>query len=395
MRETNLLIIGAGPFGLALAAQAAHAGTEHLVAGKPMEFWRRNMPKGMYLRSASDWHLDPINLHTIEAFLQSQGKTTGDVEPLSLDFYLSYAEWFQQEKNIRPLPVYIRQLDYDAITKEFVAITQQEQEQTAGAGAGGDTIRAQNVVLAPGFKHFMHVSDDLQRRLPPGRFQHTAEFVDFSTARNRRYLIIGGRQSAFEWAALLLESGASAVHLSHRHPSPAFAESDWSWVNPLVDGIVEDPSWFRRLTDDEKDAIAQRMWAEGRLKVEPWLEPRLRDERVKFWPHTEVSSCSQTSDGGLIAELSNGETVGCDQIVLATGYKVDIAKLPFLASGNILEQLETRNGFPVLDDHFETTVPRLFITSLPATQDFGPFFGFTIAVRASAKLICERLMSGA
>jgi len=114
---------------LALAAQAAHAGTEHLVVGKPMEFWRRNMPKGMYLRSASDWHLDPINLHTIEAFLQSQGKTTGDVEPLSLDFYLSYAEWFQQEKNIRPLPVYIRQLDYDAITKEFVAITQQEQEQ--------------------------------------------------------------------------------------------------------------------------------------------------------------------------------------------------------------------------------------------------------------------------
>jgi len=137
------------------------------------------------------------------------------------------------------------------------------------------------------------------------------------------------------------------------------------------------------------------MWAEGRLKVEPWLELRLRDERVKLWPQTEVSSCSQTSDGGLIAELSNGETVGCDQIVLATGYKVDIAKLPFLASGNILEQLETRNGFPVLDDHFETTVPRLFITSLPATQDFGPFFGFTIAVRASAKLICERLMSGA
>ena len=31
---------------------------------------------------------------------------------------------------------------------------------------------------------------------------------------------------------------------------------------------------------------------------------------------------------------------------------------------------------------------------MPATQDFGPFFGFTIAVRASAKLICEAVVRG-
>ena len=77
--ETDLLIIGAGPFGLAIAAQASHLGIDHLIVGKPMEFWRKNMPQGMLLRSACDWHLDPVNMHTIERFLESRGQTPHDV----------------------------------------------------------------------------------------------------------------------------------------------------------------------------------------------------------------------------------------------------------------------------------------------------------------------------
>ena len=378
-RETNLLIVGAGPFGLAIAAQAAHDGIEHLIVGKPMEFWRRNMPKGMFLRSACDWHLDPLDVHTIEAFLRTQGKTPRDVEPLSLEFYLSYVEWFEKQKGIQPLPVYIQKLERN---DHFVATT-----------IDGNLISAQRVVLAPGFKHFAHTPPNLKAKLPKGRYQHTCEFVDFSEALNKRYLIIGGRQSAFEWAALLREAGAAAVHISHRHASPAFAVADWSWVNPLVDSIFQNPNWFRRLSQSQKDAISHRMWAEGRLKVEPWLESRLKDNRVKVWAQTEVTSCTQQEDGELVVTLTNGEILNVDQIVLATGYKVEIAQLPLLAAGNLLDQLETRNGFPVLDDHFETSVPGLFITSMPAAQDFGPFFGFTISVRTSAKLICERLVS--
>jgi FAD-dependent urate hydroxylase len=378
-REINLLIIGAGPFGLAVAAGAAHERIEHLVVGKPMEFWQRNMPKGMFLRSACDWHLDPQNVHTIEAYLQEQGKTPRDVEPLSLDFYLSYVEWFQKQKNIQPLPVYIQELE--RLDDHFVATT-----------IDGDIIKAQNVVLAPGFKHFAHMPEELKAKLPANRFKHTAEFVDFSDARNKRYLIIGGRQSAFEWAALLLEAGAAAVHLSYRHASPTFEEADWTWVNLLVDSMVENPSWFRRLSQAEKDAISHRMWAEGRLKLEPWLEPRLKDERVRVWPHTELADCIQQENGELAIALTSGETFDVDNVILATGYKVSIANLPYLAVGNLFRQLETLKGFPVLDDHFETSVPGLFITSMPAAQDFGPFFGFTVSVRTSAKLICERLV---
>jgi len=377
--ETELLIIGAGPFGLALAARASHLGIEHLMAGKPMEFWRKHMPRGMYLRSACDWHLDPQNIHTIESFLQSRGQTPHDVEPLSLEFYLSYAEWFQQQKQITTLPSYICELHHTG-DHHFTVFT-----------AAGDTIHARNVALAPGFRHFANVPDELKALLPAGRYEHTCRFTDFSSASNQRYLIIGGRQSAFEWAALLLEAGASEIFISHRHDSPAFKTSDWSWVNPLVDAMAENPNWFRRLSQEEKDAVSQRQWAEGRLKLEPWLEPRLAGHRVKVLPRTEVVAC-QEQDGELIVTLSNGEEIHCDQIILATGYKVDITRLPLLSSGNVLDQLATRNGFPVLDEHFQTSIPGLFITSMPAIQDFGPFFGFTIAVRVSAKLICDAVV---
>jgi FAD-dependent urate hydroxylase len=377
-RETDLLILGAGPFGLAIAAQATHTGIDHLVVGKPMEFWRRHMPPGMYLRSACDWHLDVQNRATIEKFLETQGRTSRDVEPLSLDFYLAYVDWFQNQKNIQPLSVHIRRLDCSS--NSFVATT-----------ADGDTIRARRVVLAPGFKHFTNVPDELKTRLPAGRFLHTCGFTDFSKSAGQRYLIVGGRQSAYEWAALLVEAGAAVVHIAHRHESPTFEEADWSWVNTLVDNIPANPSWFRNLSQQEKDDVAHRLWAEGRLKLEPWLAPRVKNDRVHIWPRAEVLSCRE-HDGALHVELTNGETVVADQIVLATGYKVNIAQLPVLAAGNVLATLKTRNGFPELDDHFETSVPGLFITSMPAAQDFGPFFGFTVAVRASAQLICDAVL---
>lgn len=251
-----------------------------------MEFWRKNMPPAMFLRSSRDWHLDPLDVHTIESFLDSRGQTTAGIEPLSLDFYLEYGEWFQNQKGITALPWVIQRLDRSAENGVFVATT-----------SDGNTIEARNVALAPGFRYFANVPEELKSRLPAGSYEHTCEFVDFSAAAGQRYLIVGGRQSAFEWAALLLEAGAESVYVSHRHDVPAFAVSDWSWVEPLVDRMNEDPNWFRRLST-RRTRSTGRLWAEGRLKLEPWLEPRINNDRVKVLPRTEVVACVQTEWGG-------------------------------------------------------------------------------------------------
>ena len=44
-------IIGAGPYGLSLAAHLGAAGADFRIFGRPMTSWRENMPKGMMLKS--------------------------------------------------------------------------------------------------------------------------------------------------------------------------------------------------------------------------------------------------------------------------------------------------------------------------------------------------------
>ncbi len=375
MPEADLLIIGAGPFGLSLAAHARGLGLETAVVGQPMGFWKDHMPQGMYLRSACDWHLDADGRYTIAAFLAERGQIPHDVEPLSRDFYLEYADWFRRQARIEPLPGKVSQVQRCA--GGFAAVLDD-----------GAALAARNVAVAVGFSNFQQVPPELAAMLPAGGWSHTCDAVDLAALRGKRVLIVGGRQSAFEWAAILRDEGAAQVHVSHRHDSPAFAPSDWSWVNPLVDAMVHRPGWFRSLPKSEQDALVKRLWIEGRSKVEPWLKARVMRPGITLWPRTNLVSCEKTS-GGLAAKLDNGSTLLVDHVILATGYKVRIERVPFLSG--LLDGLAIEDGFPVLDEHFQTSIPGLYITSMPATRDFGPFFAFTVSVRTSARLIGRAL----
>jgi hypothetical protein len=155
--------------------------------------------------------------------------------------------------------------------------------------------------------------------------------------------------------------------------------------------MADNPGWYRNLSEAEKKEVGHRLWAEGRLKLEPWLKDRIAMDHVHLWPNTQVASSAILPDGTLELQLDSGKQIQVDQIILATGYKAAIENVPFLKTGNLLAQLEVENGFPRLDETFQSNIPGLFITSLPAGQDFGPFFGFTVAVRLSAKLIGEGL----
>lgn len=379
--RTSLLIVGAGPFGLAIAAFAKRHKVDHMVLGKPMQFWKENMPAGMLLRSGCEWRLDPFDQHTIKQYLRTQGLEPRNVLPLSLPFYLGYTEWFQEQKQIEADPRYVQQL-------KFVNGQQPHFEAALDDGA---IVVAERVVLAPGFRHFKHLPNELGTMFPEGRYSHTCDLVDFAALRGKRCLIVGGRQSAFEWAALLREAGAAMVHVCYRHATPRFAESDWSWVGRMMNNIVESPGWFHSLSKGEQEEVRDRFWAEGRLKLEPWLAPRIRHENIVLWPSTRVVGCKVSPARELDVELDTGQQFAIDHVVFATGYKVDLQRIPYLQSGNIMSRMAIEDGYPVLDETFQTSLPGLFITSMPATRDFGPFFAFTVSVRASARIIGQAI----
>jgi pyruvate/2-oxoglutarate dehydrogenase complex dihydrolipoamide dehydrogenase (E3) component len=165
-------------------------------------------------------------------------------------------------------------------------------------------------------------------------------------------------------------------------------------VNPLVDRIAREPGWFRNLSAAAKKEIQDHLWAEGRLKIEPWLESRVLKDGIKLWPRCQMADCIEVPDGSLSIKLDNGETVIADHVIAATGYEVNIANVPFLTDGNLLRQLAVGNGFAELDDHLQTNIPGLFITSMAAVHDFGPFWAFTAAARASAQIIGSVLHAG-
>ena len=99
--RTSLLVIGAGPYGVAVAAYASARGIDTVVAGHPMALWRRHMPPGMFLRSGTDWHLDAAGVHTFEAFLADRGIAASDIEPVPIAVFLDYADWFVAQTRLR------------------------------------------------------------------------------------------------------------------------------------------------------------------------------------------------------------------------------------------------------------------------------------------------------
>jgi hypothetical protein len=375
--DTQLLVIGAGPYALSIAALAEERGIDTLILGRPMGFWREHMPEGMFLRSGPDWHLDGSGVATLEAYLDDRQIRPDEVDPIPIGLFLDYADWFGRQKGLNVHEDFVTELDKP--DGRFEAIL-----------ASGERVLADTVVAAPGIQHYTQLPE-WAASLPAERWAHTCDFVNFEALSGARVLIVGGRQSAYEWAALIAEHGAERIDVVHRHDVPRFERVSWRFVDAHVERTLSVPGYWRKLPKREQDAVGRRFWEVGRLTLEYWLTPRLRSDRIKRWPGIEVVEAEPGLQNEVVrVVLSNSTELAVDYVVFACGYRTELGNVPYLR--RLIGRVQLADGFPVLDEAFQTTLDGLYVTGFSATRDFGPFFGFVKGSPASATLIVRALL---
>jgi cation diffusion facilitator CzcD-associated flavoprotein CzcO len=369
MPETEVAIVGAGPYGLAVAAALRRSGIDHRVIGDPMSFWRE-MPKGMLLRS--NWTATCIADYrgpvALDAYLQATGQRFG--RPVPIQRFIEYGEWVQ------------RQVAPD-VDRRTVTTVERNGDGFKLRLNDGDRLRAGRVVVAAGIAPFARHPAAFEA-LPADLASHTSTHRDLSLFSGRRVLVVGGGQSALESAALLHEAGADVEvlvrkdHLNWLHGGKyhrmlgrcaplVYAPTD---VGPMgLSRVVAVPDLFRRLPRSVQEAAAGRSIRPAGAQ---WLVDRLRDVPIHLgWDVRRAEPA-----GNQVRVVSkNGDTLTADHVLYGTGYQVDIARYPFLAP-KLVREIERMNGYPVLRSGLESSVSRLHFVGAPAAWSFGPIMRF-------------------
>jgi FAD-dependent urate hydroxylase len=373
--RTDLLVVGAGPYAYSAASCARDHGIDTRVVGLPMSFWREQMPTDMFLRSGPDWHLDAAGEHTFAAYFEDRGLNRAENDPVPIGVFLDHTDWFRAQKGFDVDERHVDTLEVDG--EGFLATMED-----------GSTITAEKVLAAPGIRHFTALPA-WHEGVPEHRRAHTCDLVDFDGLAGARVVVVGGRQSAYEWAALLCDHGAASVDVVHRHAAPAFERVSWEFVNPYVEQTLAQRGWWRSLSADEQRTIALEFWQVGRLTLEPWLTPRLTPDVVTVHASCEVVGVEEGDEASVLG-LTDGSRLTADFVVFASGYRADIGRVPYLEP--LLDDLAVADGFPQLSEGFETSIPGLFMTGFASTRDFGPFYGFTKGCPSSASLAVAEML---
>ncbi len=375
----DVAVIGAGPYGLAVAAHLKAAEIATRVFGVPMSFWRDSMPKGMKLQSswAASHIADPQRRFSLDAFAHQHGLEPVE-EQQPLEQFVRYGEWFQ------------RQTVPDLDTRKVIRV------EDIGNGfclvlENGKAVHAQRVVVATGLAQQELWPAQLEG-LPRALVSHAGEHAALDAWPGQRVAVIGRGQSACESAALLREAGSDVEIICRGDIRWAEAPSlparrDWhrlsrapSAVGPRpLDLLNELPGVEHRMPDGARAWINSRSL---RAAAARWLEPRLDGVRVQAGRRIE-SATTMGNQVGL--RLDNGLRV-YHHVLLATGYKVDIAKLRMLPP-ELRRRIARADGCPTLGEGFESTVPGLHFVGASSVASYGPLMRFMAGTGYTARSI--------
>ena len=203
-------IIGAGPYGLSIAAHFRSRGIPFRIFGRPMDSWLAHMPKGMMLKSdgfASNIY-DPDSKFTLKQFCAERGIEYADMGiPVRSRTFGEYGLAFRD----RMVP--------ELEDKVVIAIERQADGFHLRLD-DGEVVKVRRVVLAVGITHFEHVPENLAN-LPAQFLSHSYRHHDLTEFKGRSVVVLGAGSSAIDMAGLLRDADAD-VQLVARATSLKF-----------------------------------------------------------------------------------------------------------------------------------------------------------------------------
>jgi putative flavoprotein involved in K+ transport len=402
MRRTEIAIVGAGPYGLSLAAHLRAAGLPFRIVGRVMETWQQQMPEGMLLKSdgfASDLS-DPQGKFRLHHYCEKrQLPYHGTCIPVELATFAAYGVEFQR----RMVP--------EVEDAKLVALERGEGAFLLTLDTG-ETFVAHKVVLAVGISYYAHIPavlagllSDSTSGLTVGGLSHSSEVRQPAKFAGKTLAVVGSGASAIDLSALLHEAGARVTILSRRsalkfHDKPKDRErSLWEKLRQPGSGLgpgwksrllTEFPHWFRLLPVRMRLDLLRRLlgpsggWpmrerVEGKVTVLSGVTLRgaeMREKRVLV---------ALSRENGVLEQLE------FDHVIAATGYQVDLRRLPFLGE-ELRWQVRAVEHMPVLSSHFESSVPGLYFVGISSALTFGPMMRFAYGSAYTARRLERHLL---
>jgi Pyridine nucleotide-disulphide oxidoreductase len=389
----DIVVVGAGPYGLSLAAHLAPYGSDFQILGSPMRTWLSHMPDGMVLKSegfASNLD-DPKSALTLGRYCREAGLPYADIGlPVPRKTFASYGLEFQ--KRFAP----------ELGTRMMVRLDRSSRGFEIGL-ADGDTVAARTVVLAVGLTYFQHVPPVLAR-LPKELVTHSSYHHTFGQFQGRDVVVVGGGASAMDVAASLREAGAAVQVVARTreirfHDGPASLQrSLMARIRAPMNGLG--PGW-RSLACVEAPLLFHVMPERFRLEVArrhlgPAAGWTTKKQVVGKMPFHLGYNVHQAEVEGqrvrleLAREDGSHTTISADHVIAGTGYRVDLNRLPFL-SPRLRADIRCAEDTPVLTSHFESSVPGLYFAGIAAASSFGPLLRFVYGARFTARRLSRHL----
>ncbi len=377
-QQRDVVVVGAGPYGLSTAAHLANKGLNIAIFGKPMEAWREQMPEGMFLRSfwwASSLS-DPQKKYGLKQFFAASEYTV--CHPMPVQLFIDYGLWFQKHTLPSIDPTYVASIERD---HDHFRLTLED----------GRIVQAAAVVMATGPQYYQRFPEEFAH-LPAELVTHSHNTGKLARFAGKRIAMIGGGQSAFEWSALLHEAGAT-VDLIARRPI-LWLDTHGVARRPLINRLlIPDsgiaPGWkfraleifpyfFQRFPVEKKEEMVRRTHQPA---ASNWLKERIIG---KITLHDgQIVTRIDERDNGVRLSISDQTEFTVDHIILATGYQADVSRIALLSPA-IKANIRTYLGSPVLNTWFESSVPGLYFTGFSSLLSFGPLYRFVAGVPATA-----------